>query len=308
MRISVIILTLNASRYIGVLLESLKAQTRVPDEIIVIDSSSDDDTLEIASAYHVKTFKIPRNIFDHGGTRNHAMNISSGDIVIFMTQDITPYNESLIENLIRPLDNPLLAASFGRQVPRGDAKPTEKFSRLFNYPDTSVVKSMDSLKKKGIRTFFFSNVCSAIKKKEFREVGGFPEKAILNEDMILAARLIMKGYKVAYEPSAMVYHSHNPSLLKQFKRYFEIGISLSRERWITELVKAEGKGYEYLKEEIRFLLKEKQTHWIPYACIEAALRYTGFRMGLAEKKLPKSLKKRMSTHKYFWDQNNAIRL
>jgi rhamnosyltransferase len=306
--ISIIIPTLNASRHIRVLLESLKGQTRVPDEIIVIDSSSDDDTLEIASTYHVKTFKIPRNIFDHGGTRNYAMNISSGDIVIFMTQDVTPYNKSLIENLIQPLDDPLTAASFGRQVPRDDAKPTEKFSRLFNYLDTSQVKSTDSLKKIGIRTFFFSNVCSAIKKKEFREVGGFPEKAILNEDMILAAKLIMKGYKVAYEPSAMVYHSHNPSLLKQFKRYFEIGISLSRERWITELVTAEGQGYEYLKEEIRFLLKEKQTRWIPYACIEAALRYTGFRLGLAEDKLPIALKKRMSTHKYFWDQKKAIRL
>lgn len=299
--VSIIIPTLNAGHYLPSLLRSLRKQT-IPCEIIVIDSSSEDNTKKIAESFGAKVIEIKRMDFDHGGTRNLAVNISSGDIVIFLTQDATPYNKFLIENLIRPLNDPLITASFGRHIPRGDAKPIEKFTRIFNYPDTSFVKNMESLEMMGIRTFFFSNVCSAIKKKEFREVGGFPEKVILNEDMVLAAKLIMKGYKVAYEPSAMVYHSHNPSLLKQFKRYFEIGVSLNRNRWITELVNAEGEGYEYLKARIRFLLKEKKARWIPYACIEAALRYTGYRLGLAEEKLPMALKKRISTHKNFWNQ------
>ena len=56
----------------------------------------------------------------------------------------------------------------------------------------------------GIKTFFFSNVCSAIKTKEFKELGGFPENIIMFEDLIFAAKAILKGYKIAYVPEAKV--------------------------------------------------------------------------------------------------------
>ena len=95
-------------------------------------------------------------------------------------------------------------ASFGRQIPRPDASPTENFTRLFNYPETPMIKGIEDLPRLGIKTFFFSNVCSAIKTKEFKELGGFPENIIMFEDLIFAAKAILKGYKIAYVPEAKV--------------------------------------------------------------------------------------------------------
>jgi len=298
--VSVFIPTLNASKYIKVLLESLKVQTCFPDEIIIIDSSSEDDTLEIASTFDVKTITIPRQDFDHGGTRNLAANISSGDILIFLTQDALPFDEFLIKNLVKPLNDPSIAASFGRQIPREDACPIEVFARLFNYPDISIIKNMDSLEILGIKTFFFSNVCSAIKKKELTEVGSFPERAILNEDMVLAAKLILKGYNIAYVPEAKVIHSHNYRLAHQFKRYFDIGVSLRDNYWILHYAKTGNEGIKFLKDEIRYLFKHKAYGKIPYVIPEAISKYFGYKLGLSYPIIPNPLRKRLSMNNNYW--------
>jgi len=65
----------------------------------------------------------------------------------------------------------------------------------------------------GIKIFFFSNACSTIKVKEFKELGSFFENIIMLEDLIFAAKAILNGYKIAYVPEAKVWHSHNFSLV-----------------------------------------------------------------------------------------------
>lgn len=300
--ITIIIPTLNAGSDLASLILSLKKQT-YPSEITVIDSSSTDNTVSIAESLGVKTLSIKRESFDHGGTRNLAVKKSSGDIIVFLTQDAFPLNEYLVENLVRPLDDRNIALSFGRQIARGNSTPLEFFARDFNYPDKALVKGKEHIKSLGIKTFYCSNVCSAVKKSAFNEVNGFPEEAILNEDMVLAAKLILKDYKVAYASEAKVIHSHNYTLGQQFRRYFDIGVSLNRQRWILEYAKAEAEGFKYLKENLRFLLNNKDTHWMPYAIAEAFAKYTGYQLGLKEDKLSKLLKKHLSMHDFFWDNN-----
>ena len=100
--VSVVIPTLNAEPEIEDLLALLEAQTFAPREIIVIDSSSDDHTVEIAKAHPlVRVIEIQRKDFDHGGTRNLGFNESVGDFVLFMTQDAVPVDEFLLEKLLR---------------------------------------------------------------------------------------------------------------------------------------------------------------------------------------------------------------
>lgn len=298
--ISVIIPTLNASRYIRVLLESLKGQTRMPDEIIVIDSSSADSTAKIAESYGVKTITIKKEDFDHGKTRNMAVNHATGNIIVFLTQDALPYDEHYLENLIKPLEKPDIAAAYGKQISNINATPVERFARLFNYPPISIVKGKDDISKLGIKTFFFSNVCSAIRKREFEELGGFPEKAIMNEDMVFAAKLILRGYKIAYVPEAKVIHSHNYTLCQQFKRYFDIGVSLKDNSWILEYVGADKEGVKFLKEEIRYLFKNREYRWIPYVIGEAISKYSGYKLGLSYTMIPNPLRKRLSMHSNYW--------
>lgn len=300
-KVSVIIPTRNGGKYLGRLFKTLKEQSVKPGQILVVDSSSNDDTKKICRDSGGELIKIEANEFDHGGTRNLAASRAIGNILVFMTQDALFKENRSLENLINPLENTTIAASYGKQIPKIDANPIEVFARSFNYPSVEVVKGIEDLPRLGIKTFFFSNAFSAIKKRAYEEAGGFPEKTIMDEDMFLAAKLLQKGYKIAYQADAVVYHSHNYSLATQFKRYFDIGVFFNRNRWIRNLTRPEGEGIRYLKEELIFLSASGQKSWIPYAFADTTIRFLGYRVGLLEKGLPLSLKKRASRNRTFWE-------
>jgi rhamnosyltransferase len=277
--ISVVIPTLNAKSTISNLLLQIRQQT-ISSETLLIDSSSSDGTVDIAESLGAQTSIIARQEFSHGSTRNLGAIIAHGNVLIFLTQDALPADDCCLENLMKPLDDPQIVASFGRQLPRPNASPTEEFTRLFNYPDAPTVKGREDLPRLGIKTFFFSNVCSAIKTKEFKELGGFPENIIMFEDLLFAAKAILKGYKIAYVPEAKVWHSHNFSLTQQFRRYQDAGISLRNNAWIFEHAKANREGAEFLKQEIAYLSKKHQCVWIPYAIAESVFKFAGFWLGM----------------------------
>lgn len=280
MKISLIIPTLNAGRHIEGLLSALSLQDTRPEDIIIIDSSSEDNTVTAAKKFGTKTIVIPRQTFNHGGTRNMATEMAKGDVLVFMTQDALPADSLLLSRLTAPLLDPDIAAAYGRQVAKTGASPPEAFARQFNYPDKGLIKSASDISTLGIKTFFFSNVCSAIKKEQFMKVGMFPEKIRFNEDMIIAAKLILNGYKTAYVPEAMVIHSHNYSLLQQFIRYYNIGASLKDNSWVLKYARPEGEGMRFIKEQMAFILKERKYPWLPYIFLEHAIKYAGYRIGL----------------------------
>jgi rhamnosyltransferase len=303
MNVSVIIPTHNGGKYLGRLFKTLREQTFSPVQILVVDSSSNDDTTSLCKAFGIDIIHVEAKSFDHGGTRNLAVSRTIGDIMVFMTQDALFRDAGGLENLIKPLEDPKVAASYGRQVPKGNANPYEKFVRSFNYPPTGIIKGMEDLPRLGVKTFFFSNACSAVKKSAFEEVDGFPERVIMNEDMYLAAKLVQKGYKIAYQADAVVYHSHNYSIGTQFKRYFDIGVFFNRNQWIKNLASSEREGIRYLKEEIRFLSANGERNWIPYALADTSVRFLGYRVGLLENSLPLSIKKKVSFNKGFWEHD-----
>lgn len=299
-RVSVIIPTSNGEQSIGPLLSALVKQTLKPDQVLIVDSSSNDNTLRICEGFDVEIIRINAGSFDHGGTRNLAASKAAGDILIYMTQDALLKDSKCLENLVRPLADPQVAASYARQVARDDANPIERFARSFNYPPGNILKGVEDLNVLGIKTFFFSNTCSAIKRSVFEKAGGFPDKTITNEDMFLAAKLVQRGHKIAYQADAVVYHSHNYTISSVFKRYFDIGVFFNRNPWIAGLARSEREGTEYLRKLLSFLITNKRWRWIPYALIETATRFIGYRIGLSEGLLPIWGRKRLSNNKGFW--------
>jgi rhamnosyltransferase len=305
MKVSVIIPTRNGGKNLERLLKALGEQTFRPEQVFVVDSSSDDDTLKICRDYGADLIQIDIKAFDHGGTRNLAATRAIGDVLVFLTQDAVLKDNECLKNLIYPLEDAAVGASYGRQIPKEDANLIERFVRGFNYPSSEVTKGIEDLPDLGIKTFFFSNVCSAIKKMAYEEVGGFPDKTITNEDMFLAAKLLMNGYKIAYQPHAVIYHSHNYSFGSQFKRYFDIGVFFNRNRWIKDVSKSEKEGVRYLKEVLKFLFDDGQWNWIPYVLVDATARFLGYRVGLLEQALPLWIKKKISYNKNFWNNNKV---
>ncbi|WP_419052546.1 glycosyltransferase [Collinsella stercoris] len=257
MDISVIIPTLNAEHEIEALLIALERQSIRPNEILVVDSASEDKTIELVQKHKiVRLLEIDRQGFNHGTTRDMALNESSGDFVCFLTQDAVPVSDDYLKRLVAPMvEDSNIALVSGRQLPKADARRFEQLVRDFNYPDTPSVRSKGDLEKYGIKTFFASDTCSAYRRTAYLECGGF-DHVNTNEDMLMAAKFIASGMKVAYEPRAEVYHSHNLTPSQQFARNRAVGFFL--ETHADDLMQASeiGEGGRLVKAVSSQLLRE----------------------------------------------------
>ena len=278
--ISLIIPTRNAGKEIEVLLNRIQMQTCIPDEIIIVDSSSTDQTVSICCQYpNVKVLTIDQNEFDHGKTRDMAIRTCCGDIVIMMTQDAIPKDAYLVENLIRPLENLSVVAVTGRQLAKTDASPMEKLIREFNYPPYGHIRSKDDVEKLGIKAFFFSDVCAAYRKEIYLQLGGFECPITTNEDMFYAAKVLQSGYKIAYASDAVVYHSHNFSLKEQYQRNYIQGYEIEKHKELLENVKLEGEGIKLVVYVIKGLFRRGKVFSIVRFGFDCCARMLGNKMG-----------------------------
>lgn len=301
-RISLIIPTLNAEKYIDKLMGIIFSQTVVLDEIIVIDSESDDKTVELCHKYDlIKVIEIKRKDFDHGGTRNQAIQSSSGDIILMLSQDVTPLHHDYVEKLIQPLcDDEKCAACSGRQIAYDNASTREKLVREFNYKDYNSVRDRSSLKDLGIKTFFMSDSCAAYKRRYMEKVGMYDAPCLASEDMLLAAKLINAGYRIAYCAEASVFHSHDYSLKSTYKRYFDTGVVMNIKKDVFKGINCESEGIKLAKYVLTKLLCHG--HWVSavYFCIEGFIRVKAHRNGKNWRRLSKEkILARTSNPEYF---------
>lgn len=280
MKISLVIPTLNAGEEIGDLLKRLLAQTVVPDEFLVVDSASTDNTASIAKEYPgVRVLSIERKDFNHGLTRDMALREATGDIVCFMTQDAVPANNKFVENLIAPiLSDSQVVISSGRQLPKADARRFEQLVRAFNYTDVSYVRSKADVSKLGIKTYFATDVCAAYRKTQYVELGGFG-KTNMSEDMLMAAKAINAGYKVAYAADAVVYHSHNLTLREQYQRNYAIGAFLETNKNVVKCESEVGEGSKLVKSVSKSLISERNIPELFAFGFDCAARLLGNRAG-----------------------------
>ncbi|MCR8745461.1 glycosyltransferase family 2 protein [Romboutsia lituseburensis] len=303
MNISVIIPTRNAEKYIGKLIKKLQSQTISPMEIIIIDTNSKDKTKEICKEFKgINFIHINDGEFGHGKTRNQAAKVAKGDILVFMTQDAYPNNDMFLDELIKPLGKDNVVCSYGRQLPRENSSCIEVFSRKFNYGNADIIKSRQDIDKLGVKTFFFSNVCSAFVKEDFFQTGGFPSDTIMNEDMIIASKFIFNDKKTCYTSRAEVIHSHNYTYREQFKRNFDVGVVFADSKLYFGGVKSESEGIKFVKNAIKYLIQNKKIYLIPHLIVESGFKFIGYKLGYNYKKIPMKYVKKMSMHSFYFEQ------
>ena len=242
--------------------------------------------------------------FDHGGTRRRAFAECGGaDYVLTMTQDALPKDEMLVEELLKPLEaDEKTAVSYARQLPNPDAPCEERISRAFNYPDQPRRKTQADTKTLGIKAYFCSNVCALYRKSLWEKLGGFPQRAIFNEDMVYAGGALQAGYRIYYAADACVYHSHSYTASQQFHRNFDLGVSQAQNPQIFAGLSSEGEGLQYVKAVAREMRKENQTGKIPGFVCRCAARLAGYRLGKAYKHLPERLVLLCTSNRSFWLQ------
>lgn len=256
-KIDVIIPTYHPDEKLERCLRMLKRQTIQPQRILLINTEE--------KFFHSKVFStlkqgeivhITKPEFDHGGTRNQAARMCDGEIMILLTQDAIPADEYLIENLLKPFEDEEVCAAYGRQMADKKDNPIEAYTRIFNYPKESRIKSKKDLPELGIKTFFCSNVCAAYRKSEYDALGGFPLHTIFNEDMIFASHLIEEGKKIAYVADAKVWHWHNYTAKEQLKRNFDLAVSQVDAGGLFTKVKSESEGIRLVKMTLLHFIKK----------------------------------------------------
>jgi len=303
MKIALLIPTYNAGSMWAEVLHSIATQACILDRKIVIDSASTDQTVDLAKQHGFEVINLDKKDFDHGYARQLlAESALDCEILIYLTQDCILKDSFSLSNLIKAFDEPKTGLAYGRQLPHKGAKILESHARLFNYPAQSIVKRISDKEKLGIKTASCSNSFAAYRLTALQQVGGFPSNTILGEDVIVAGRMLIKGWSISYVGNAESYHSHDYTAVEEFKRYFDIGVFHKTDHWlIDEFGTAGGEGFKYLKSELAYVLK-KDPFVLPKMVGTIAAKFLGYKLGMMHEKLSHNLKKKISMHHKYWDK------
>ncbi|MBU1565867.1 MAG: glycosyltransferase [Proteobacteria bacterium] len=192
----------NAELFIGQVLESIVAQTRQPDEIIIVDDGSSDDTRKIVSQF-------PNRLICHdsnkgiAAARNSAIKHASGDIIVFLDADALA-SPQYIEEMVAGFSGDDVAGVNGRAIESVQKTIYDKWRKEVLFQEWGNAHREE--------VYFLFGMCAAYRKKTLEEVGGFDELfRISGEDMDISYRIRKMGYRLAYTPKALVYHLREDS-------------------------------------------------------------------------------------------------
>ena len=302
MKIDVIIPTYKPGKEFEKLIVRLQKQEYPIHKIIIINTRTDIFPEELdRSNYEIEITHIEPDQFDHGGTRNMGAGMSDADIVVYMTQDAIPVDEKLIGTFAKIFEeNPDIGIAYGRQLPREECNIIERYTRRFNYPEKSLIKTKEDLPRLGIKTFFCSDVCAAYRRNYLLSAGGFEDPTIFNEDMIFAGKRIYAGDKVAYVAEAKVIHSHNYTGSQQFHRNFDLAVSQAQHPEVFEGVPSEGEGIRMVKATVKYLLRNGYPWKVFTLVYQSGCKYIGYFLGKRYEKLPMWLILKCTSSKKYW--------
>jgi GT2 family glycosyltransferase len=272
-------------------------------EIVVVDSGSTDGSAARAERAGARVESIPASEFHHGRTRNLGARLTSGETLVFTSQDAYAATTSWLARLIAPLrDDERVAGVYGRQLPHDDASPPEQYFLDFLYGPSPRRQQISAEHDLTFEATLFSNVSSAMPRRIWEDYP-FSEDIVMSEDQEWSRRVLLDGYVVVYEPGAIVHHSHAYSVAGAMRRFFDSGVSAEQSYVAGGRSKAAlwSAAIRYAQGEVSWLWSTGQRRWIPYAALYELAKFTGLQLGRRHRLLPTSLKSRLSAYPGYWD-------
>lgn len=274
-----------------------------PLETIVVDSGSNDGSVQLARARGAVVREIAPSAFTHGAARNLGASLAGGELLVFVSQDAYPVDEDWLSRLTAPLRaDANVAGVYGRQLAHDGARPPERFFLDFLYGAAPRTQRAATRAELTMQSTLFSNVNAAIRRELWQRFP-FHEELIMSEDQDWARRALLAGYALVYEPAAAVRHSHDYTLLAALRRFFDSGASaesayLAGERASTRVLRSA--ALRYAREEVVWLWRSGQRRWLPYAAIYESVKMLGLLLGANHRRLPLAAKQRLSALPSFW--------
>lgn len=282
MNIDIICPLYNAEKYIEKLNKSILEQENVEiNEIRYVLTESKDNSEEILNRIGAKYKKIKKEEFSHSITREKEAMESLADILVFITQDIIIERKDWLYNLTKDIISGQVDACYSRQICNNNR--IEKYTREGNYPKDSKIVSKDDIEKLGLKTFFFSDASSAIKKDTFIKLKGYDGKdLVISEDMYIAYKLIMNGYKIKYCADSEVIHSHVFTLKQYYNRYKDTGKFFKENSYLNNY-KVNQAGGSLAKYILKRAWQDKNWKVLFQFLPNMVVRFIGMKVGKYEK-------------------------
>lgn len=215
--VSLVATVLNEANSIDALITSLWAQTRLPDEIIIVDGGSTDATLQHLAILQTQS-PVPLRVDVLKGCniaqgRNAAINLAQGDIIV-VTDAGVRLPADWLAHLLAPFDTaepPDLVSGFFR------ADPQSLFERVLGAITLPRLEEIDPT------TFMPSSRSVAFKREVWSDVGGYPEWLDYCEDLVFDFAIKDAGFRFSFAPNAVVWFRPRPSLSSFFRQYYCYG-------------------------------------------------------------------------------------
>jgi rhamnosyltransferase len=273
-------------------------------EVVVVDSGSTDGSVEVARRHGARVHEIPPEEFNHGRTRNLGAELARGDVLAFTSQDAFAADEHWLARLVAPLRSDAeVAGAYGRQLPHDGATPPERYFLDFLYGPEPRVQRWEGPGQPTFETTLFSNVNAAMPRPVWSEFP-FADDLIMSEDQEWSRRVLLAGRELVYEPRAVVHHSHAYTVAGAFRRFFDSGVSAERSYASGGAAPGSalrGAAGRYARGEVEWLWRTGQRRWIPYTAAYELAKFTGLQLGRRHRRLPVSLKRRLSGMSAYWN-------
>lgn len=286
MRLSVVIPVKDGSRYLAELLAAVAEQA--PEaEVLVVDSGSRDGSQALARAAGVRVHEIAPDDFGHGRTRNLGAEMTSGEIVCFLTQDATPA-PGWREALLAPFADEDVGVVFGPQRPRPDTAPmvarelTQFFARLT--PGDPYLSNVNAA---------YRRACWA--EVRFRDVG-------YAEDRAFAADMAATPWRKVYATGAAVLHAHDYGVAGFARRAFDEARALRETTgWVEPfgLRATPGGIRRQVGRDLRWMREQgypalRRARWAPRSLVHHTGRKASALLGARAARLPRALRRALS--------------
>lgn len=213
--ISVIVTTRNEAAALPRLLDSIAAQTRVPDEIVIVDGGSSDDTLRVLHDY-ARRGSLPLKIMSQPGAnisqgRNTAIRAASNPIICS-----TDAGVRLDTHWVEALVQPLLAAGTRADVVSGFFLPDP----CSVFETALAATTLPALADVQPDRFLPSSRSIAMLKSAYEQAHGYPEWLDYCEDLVFDLALRAAGCRFVFSPRAVVYFRPRENLRDFYKQYY----------------------------------------------------------------------------------------
>lgn len=213
MKVSVVVPVRDEEDSIRELLDSLLAQTRPPDEVVITDGGSVDATPQIIEDYirrgaPVRLIRAGAALPGRG--RNLGAAQASFEWLAFTDAGIRLENNWLEALIAKAETSEAIDVVYGSWEP---------LTNTFFKQCAAIAYVPPPASQDGVSIRPRSIASALLRREAWQEVNGFPEDLRSAEDLVFMDRLQAAGYKTAFEPRAQVYWDLRPTLWSTFKRF-----------------------------------------------------------------------------------------